>query len=209
MSLAFNCDLGWCLFLHMPRTAGTWLENVLERQTPFTCQRMFPNGASRHGLPEHYKLHNYDYVFTIIRHPRTWYPSMWRFLKGHKWISWEPGRWHPWRVLERYADDDFNGWMEKLLANEPGYLTRYVEQVVGPVGKPKLNDVYLYENLQRDMGLLFGLCGMSISEARRLSQMPTFNYPCPEVERPEWNDATLAAMQAAEAPLIRRFYDEG
>src|SRR5262245_16462215 len=88
------------LFLHIPKTGGTWVEEVLKECGILAEQAAVTDAVTwRHPLRGHH-LHDYSFVFAFVRHPLSWYESWWKFQAG-SWTQHEPGVWHPQRVLEK------------------------------------------------------------------------------------------------------------
>lgn len=62
-------------FLHVPRTGGTWVEEVVRRYAP-------KEWRVRRALPKHGGVENLsvgDSAFAFVRDPRTWYRSWYAF----------------------------------------------------------------------------------------------------------------------------------
>lgn len=56
------------VYLHIPKTAGTWLEQVI-----------LPAVLEQHDTNLDYLPDNYTYCFAIVRDPWSWYVSLYRF----------------------------------------------------------------------------------------------------------------------------------
>ena len=208
MSAHFNSPkLGWTLFHHMPRTGGTWFEQVLKDAKFSGLQKVAPRGASRHGLPDHFKDDSYDQIVTIVRHPDTWWPSNFRFLKGTDWRAWDRGRWHPWSFLLPYAHGDFKVWMDRVIRYQPAFYTRLAEQVIGMEGCPRVTRIMRFETLQQDVEQFLIDAGLPKENAEHLSRHGVVQYPGAEKEpTPQWDAETLMHMRHMESAMIHRFY---
>ena len=114
------------LFVHIPKTGGTWVEHVLHRCGIETAPAPRAAEASvRHATPSQL-LGNYRFRFTFVRHPFSWYESWWKYQAG-VWQVFEPDVWHPQRVLEPCASDDFLRFVRRCVEREPGYVSRMYE----------------------------------------------------------------------------------
>ena len=128
------------LFVHIPKTGGTWVGRAIEA-CGYAVEQA--KGAGSHNLRMAY---GHDCTaFTVIRHPLAWYTSVWRGLKS----SWGERRsrdwsgmhrtptWSPLRLLtETCGDPDFSTFVRNVLRRQPGFYTRMVEWYVGPPGAP-------------------------------------------------------------------------
>src|SRR5690606_18066533 len=106
------------LFLHIPKTGGTWIEHALVRSGVAIEPAGGIDGVtSRHPvLP--LLTQRFDFTFAFIRHPLSWYESWWKFQAG-LWREFEPGVWHPQRVLEPCRSDVFSEFIRKCIELEP------------------------------------------------------------------------------------------
>ena len=194
------------LFVHIPKTGGIWLEEALPACGIRTAQPETRDGVSwRHPLPADICGH-YDFTFTFVRHPLSWYESWWKFQGGH-WYTFEPGVWHPQRVLEPCGADDFSSFMRRCLEREPGYVTRLYEWYIGPPGIERVDFVGRQEALVDNLvGVLRGLnCDFDETVLR---EHPRANVGTEDGGPPVWDPAVKERTEALEAGAIRRFYGE-
>ena len=92
------------LFLHIPKTGGTWVEQALIQTGVQTAAPPTIQGVTyRHCLLSMLEK-RHPFVFTFVRHPLSWYESWWKFQAGI-WTVWEPGVWHPQRSLEECREE--------------------------------------------------------------------------------------------------------
>lgn len=133
------------IFYHVPKTGGQWVRSFLKDNgmADFVYReenkpRGVLNLTKEHISPLHA---NKSVVgtrpsFAFIRNPVTWYQSFWRYKESNK--GWD----EPY--LE-YADNSFNGFMEKIMNITPGFLTRIYKEFDGVdfLGKQ--------ENLENDI----------------------------------------------------------
>lgn len=160
MSSEFTSPVfGRSLFLHIPRTGGTFVEAIL-REIGFEPRLYSPPGVSRHGKAEHYDLSRYGFVFTVVRNPLELYRSTYCFLLAHNWQVWEPGTYHPWRQLEPYAGLPYGKWVRTICEKQPGYFSRIYANRVAPLDQSgKLCSVLRTEHLADGLSAMLSMIG--------------------------------------------------
>jgi hypothetical protein len=192
------------LFLHIPKTGGTWVEEALKACGIATAYAEARDTVSwRHGLPGHL-TRRYRFAFTFVRHPLSWYESWWKF-QARVWKRFEPGVWHPQRVLERCASDDFSTFVRLCLAHEPAYVSRLYEWYIGPPGLEGVDVIGRYENLANDLVRILRLLGYDFDEDTLRGQAPA-NVSRKYAGEPVWDPGLRQRVLEREAPAIRRFY---
>src|SRR5437016_14645510 len=119
--MSLNLIKSKCLFLHIPKTGGTWVEEALKASGVETEYANVTGGVTwRHSLVNQY-TENYEFIFTFVRHPLTWYESWWKMQTSLSWPEWEPEIWHPQRILGRCASNDFSDFIRSCIRYEPSY----------------------------------------------------------------------------------------
>ncbi len=112
-------------FLHIPKTGGTWVRNVLSEMGLVRRLLLYRDPAlSIEGVvPSHHTIIKDEdrpaVVFAFVRHPLTWYRSYWA------WKS-RMFAWNPYNPLDRScASADFETFVRNVIEVYPdGYLTR-------------------------------------------------------------------------------------
>lgn len=219
------------LFLHIPKTGGSWIRHVLRRQGLVIMEwshphpdmmrilnfpRMYPRHFIKQSLKHqsltlHKKIKN-SYKFCFVRNPFSWYESYWRFMTGLDWKSFHEERqleyaqplkapWHPNAYLEGIGQKDFNPFMDTVLSEYPGYLT----QMYGWYAPPQdIDFVGRTENLVDDLIHVLRHVGASFDE-KAIRDTGRINTSPNRVERPEWDSDIKSAVRRLEAPIFERF----
>jgi len=133
------------LMLHVPRTGGTWVKEamhltgipLLKWGTIGPQYRPRKHTILGHMHPE--LLTKIDYIFSFVRHPVDYYVSVWRFTTRSVDIWPEKMRLvfeqnNPAAISEGVLcwKPDFDEWLDEMLEEEPGWVTRWFERFVGP-----------------------------------------------------------------------------
>jgi len=215
------------LFLHVPRTGGTWLGRAmniagvpLEKWgTVCPMYRM-----RKHTILPHYSkglLDRVDRIFSFVRHPKDYYVSVWRFTKRAVNIYPENMEQHVFQqkaastiVEATYRwKPDFNEWMEEMLEEEPCWVTRWFERFVGPHRGEFCHYIGRLETLEQDAAELMGLLGYEErwKEAQpeiakiKMSRRGVNQRQAPLIV---WEPELLERVLRNERVAIRRFFGE-
>lgn len=119
------------VFLHIPKTGGVWVTFALKRALQTSMI-----GQQHSHFPQLLQLYEEEwyrqrYIFTMIRHPITWYQSRWAFRVKHGWRLGHPLDFH-------CSTNDFHSFVESVLKFKPdGWVTwlynQYIENVPGGI----------------------------------------------------------------------------
>jgi hypothetical protein len=194
------------LFLHIPKTGGSWVEKTLGEAGIRSEQPATIEGVTyRHCLVSMFR-DRYPFVFTFVRHPLRWYESWWKFQAGI-WREFEPGVWHPQRTLEKCRADDFPEFIRNCMEHEPGYVSRMYEWYVGPVGYEHVQFVGRHERLAEDLVRVLKLLGHDFDPCV-VRQQPRVNVSERKCGEPVWHPELRRRVLELERPAIRRFYGQ-
>lgn len=219
------------IFLHVPKTGGTWVEHVLagldlvaarfghehaDFDRVLNRQRLLPAGRlcgallqrrlaqalGRRPPPEPPK-------FCFVRHPLRWYESWWRYMQGRGWNHWgqvnSPAHWHPNSALNGLGSDDFNRFVMNVIRHRPGY----VSELYYAYTKPGIDYIGRTESLSRDLGRILRALGCEVSDAA-VSAFERQNVSPRGGADLVWDADVRAAALAVELPALLHFgYAEG
>lgn len=115
------------MFFHIPRTGGNWVMESLKHACPkykklevYQGEQVLFDGI--HTPPTKMDTEGYK-TFTFVRHPLTWYQSIYKFYsQDTNWIIEED---HPLRASFSY---DFGRFIDKMLEIAPGYYSDIVKE---------------------------------------------------------------------------------
>lgn len=145
------------VFLHIPKTGGMWASSVLRRTT-----NTFMVGHQHSHFPqllEHYPEEWYRdrFIFTIIRHPITWYQSVWAFRMKSGWKMNHP-------LDANCASNDFRTFVSNVLEYKPdGWVTWLYEQYIQYV-PDGIDFIAKIENGARDIKTAISMSGLKYDE---------------------------------------------
>lgn len=212
-----DCGL---LIQHVPRTGGTFVEQVLDRadfevfhwnskqQDPKACPK-------KHSLLSHYcrdKMVLVKRVACFVRHPVSYYASTWQYLHESRLSSyrrltniWNRWQWHPFRQAALLYRADFCEWVDVLLEQEPGWATRLMSWYAGPEHGEYCDFIGRTETIVPDLAELLGAFGhpVSMDALELIGRANASTVPKPCIP-----DELLARIEREERVLIRRFYSD-
>ncbi len=192
------------LFVHIPKTGGVWVEQALPACGIATACPLSTGGVSwRHPLPADIRG-SYDFTFTFVRHPISWYESWWRFASARV-EPFEPGVWHPQRTVETYGKDGFSTFIRRCIEHQPGYVTRLYEWYIGPPGIERVDLVGRQEELVDTLVRVLRELSYEFDETA-LRAHPPENTTAAFAGEMIWDPGLKRQILELEAPAIERFY---
>jgi predicted secreted protein len=112
------------VYIHIPKTAGRWVASALENAglTIATLGTVHSTPAEiRHERP----FIERQTVFALVRHPLTWYQSMWAHRMDENWdpiddLDWfTPGWIEEWARFSACRSDDFRQFVKNCIDQFP------------------------------------------------------------------------------------------
>ena len=221
---------GGTLFLHVPKTGGEWVKQVLREQNlvrmhfPGSHPDMervlnFPRYFTRLYVKQSLREKNMhlhrdvldSYKFCFVRSPFSWYESYWRYMCGHEWERFDRpadgkratlrGPWFPNAHLQRCASYDFNEFMSDVIGHYPGYLT----QMYGWYAPPgEIDFIGKTEHLVDDLVRVIKQVGLDFDEDR-IRDTSRVNKSPNAVEPPVWDEQLKREVHRLEYPVFKQY----
>jgi hypothetical protein len=187
------------VFIHVPKTGGTWLMKALE-DSGVKYEVVHQGGAISHVYWN--EMPPRPFRFGFVRYPPTWYRSYWRFVHNA-----------PHEAADNDLDQmvlgakSFRDFVETAYVNFRGFLSVMYEDFLGPPGA--IEFIGRYENLQNDVIEALQLAGESDGWAPQnydaIRNLPPLNVSTGKTEIPP----DLADMILdSESQAVERFYGE-
>jgi len=215
---------GGAIFLHVPKTGGTWVEKVLKQLGLAECsighkhadlnRAIFPHGlketipwtlrASFRRLAGKSTCNESIPAFCFVRHPLTWYESWWKFNQKLNWPAWghveDVNNWHPCSALNGLGDPDFNRFIENIVSRAPGFVTGLFLRYIGE-GSPILGR---QESLQYDLLTILNTLGYKIGNENIRLPGRANESTMPANRVISWDDALRNELLKLEYPMLKR-----
>jgi hypothetical protein len=215
------------VFLHIPKTGGSWVTHVLEELNLATgpvykmhsdldelywYNRFYPlypphrmwKAALKHPFNLK-KVIRDGFKFCFVRHPLRWYESYWKFQEQQGWEHWgQPIRglrnWHPNACLHDIQADNFHDFVARVLAKYPGYVTTLYQWYTSP----GIDFVGKQENLTEDLHRALNSSGLSVS-LRSIQSIPRVNQSRPPKEKLQWDPELKSRVLDSEQLALKRY----
>lgn len=119
------------VFVHTPKTAGQWTAAALARG----CEvqgHLGPVHASPDEINQSVDWRVRPYRITFVRHPLSWYASIWAHRMDESWTPVDDPAWFSGAWIDRWAEftvrtehNDFDGFLRQAITAFPdGWVTR-------------------------------------------------------------------------------------
>jgi len=214
------------LFLHVPRTGGTWLKHALNlAEIPLNKWGSVAEDyrPKKHTFLSHYRLEllsQVKFVFSFVRHPIPYYVSVWRFTTRcvlmHKERMEQVFRGEDSSALNEAVNrwkPDFFEWMEEMLEEEPGWVTRWFERYIGPEGGEHQHYIGRTETLEKDVFHVIRLLGYEDKWMAAKDKIDRIIHAKNRVRPDKAPRAVMPSIlkrkvERSERVVIRRFFSE-
>lgn len=190
-----------CIFLHAPKTGGTWAMEVLRAQDLPVATLLAPDGSTHPTVAQVQAVGLDLPIISAVRAPVGWLRSFWRFFYARAWRQPAvpvPG----FTPLLELAAPTFAQFAARYLQRRPGYVTELQRQYLAGA-----EYVCRQESLVSDLMAALLWCGQSYTPASfdlrqhpRVNVSQTFLAECP--------DSLLDELAAADAWILARYYPE-
>jgi len=182
------------VFIHVPKTGGTWVGHVLERMGLLHAMSR-PHMSIREirSDPALSSWHCLD-AFAFIRHPVSWYQSYWGFKMTSGWLK------HEAVPLDECRSDDFNRFVRNCAERHPGHLSSFYREFLKDV-----RYIGRHEIMRESFIVILDQLGEEFSRDT-VYDAPAQNVSDPETMlRARYEPATLRLLLDSEADCLDAF----
>lgn len=199
------------LFIHIPKTGGQWVASALER-AGVPLQQIGPVHASPDEIRDAVK--GRSIVFAAVRHPLSWYPSMWAHRMDERWEPIDDLEWFTPTWVEFWAEftascraETFSDFVRKCVSNYPeGFVSALYDAYTRGCTR-----IARYEHLAEDLLEILAEAHESFDVNRLMKTAPrNVRGSSPRWRKRHGYTPELEALVlGAEERVIRRFYGDG
>lgn len=190
------------IFVHVPKTAGLWVNHVLTAAGiphQVLSEQTYARSWAHYGHADLRDLAKYDlFKFAFVRHPLDW----WRSFCGFRMNT----GWYPEHEIDSVCrSDNFCEFVEQVIEKLPGYASLMYERFVGSVAN-RIEFVGRYENLAEDLIRALTLANepFDVEVVRKQPQIKV-NASDYQVRAAEYTPELAEALAQAERKAIIRF----
>jgi len=113
------------VFIHIPKTAGQWVASTLDN-AGLVVDTIGAVHASPDEIKQEVAFRERDFLFTFVRHPVSWYQSMWAHRVDEEWEPIDDPEWFSpewigfWaEFTDRCRSDSFEGFVRNCVKHYP------------------------------------------------------------------------------------------
>jgi hypothetical protein len=186
------------LFLHVPKTGGTWVAAALQAggvEYERLWTRLGP-GSRGHATLEQARAHADRFTFAFVRHPLD--------ILRSRWAGSMRDGWPESRLLHDARSDDFATFVDRVVELHPGFVGARFEEFTGPPEAP-ISFVGRYESLVDDLVRALDLAGEDYDLAALRGQPPA-NDSDYAADAALYDLPLASRVVEAEHAAIRRWY---
>jgi hypothetical protein len=192
------------VFLHIPKTGGVWATHAMRQVAEIEML-----GDQHNHFPALLDLRpeawfKKKFIFTMIRHPISWYQSRWAFRIKHGWRMEHPLDYH-------CASNDFHQFVDNVLSFKPdGWVSwiynTFIESVPGGI-----DYVARLENGADDLHTALLKSGVEhqkeqLSRLSRANDSDMGGYPSKHWAK--YTDELFDRVMDVESHCINRYYPD-
>lgn len=192
------------VFLHIPKTGGVWATHAVRQVAKIEML-----GDQHNHFPALLDLRpeawfKKKFIFTMIRHPISWYQSRWAFRIKHGWRMEHPLDYH-------CASNDFHQFVDNVLSFKPdGWVSwiynTFIESVPGGI-----DYVARLENGADDLHTALLKSGVEhqkeqLSRLSRANDSDMGGYPSKHWAK--YTDELFDRVMDVESHCINRYYPD-
>ena len=181
-------------FLHVPKTGGTWATDAM---CASGVPAIHPDPSPAHATLQQSLEYDDRFTLAFIRHPLDYWRSYWAYRIRTGWDADSQ--------LDRDAcSDDFEEFIERVIAFAPGAASALFEQFVGPPDD-EIAFVGRHERLVDDVCLALRIAGETFDE-QLLRSYPRVNVSDYSRRGARYPRSLAQRLVDAESQGIERFY---
>lgn len=207
--------------LHIPRTGGNWLIHAIDQLgISYEVHHMisYPRRyyrkptLNKHLLLAHLNR-QFKKVAAFVRHPLSYYESIWAFLVKARSLRSFLGRsrkyvWNPFLIpfaatFDRHQPPPtLQAFVERMTVRHSGWATHLFEQYVGPFKSEFCDFIGRAETIVEDLEQLLGWLGIPCS----LDRLAPVRVNCRKIPPQEWTAEMRQAVLRSEHRAIEQWY---
>ena len=191
------------LFVHFPKTGGTYIRNVLSNNS----KRVVKNNYHRSHAPiSEIDLTQYNFTFGCVRNPIEWYESAWKHLiYFHKHSKWGKEEWNPLVDLSNVFSKNFNTFIEGCLKEYPSHYTKMLKLYHGNKFNA-LTFVLKTETLSYDLVRAVKIMGLDVDPKKIIMSPLHGKRDAVKDKALLWKDYNKKAIIENEYEVLEKFY---
>lgn len=218
-------------FLHIPKTGGTWVTSILEKNNLISKQLGHKHADYNHTLlgstltgRQHLKeggrlakqkiFNLVGYVpksnsqsgfrFCFVRHPLSWYESWWKFMKAREWENADI----PYSRTNFHPNSILNKHgsddFNEFVSNVVREKPGYVSELFFAYTKPDISFIGRTENLREDLAYLLDLLSLPY-EPVTLEKSAKMNVAKTDAKEIQWDPELKKTVMRLELPALLFF----
>lgn len=214
------------IFLHIPKTGGDWVTQVLTEQNLIhstfgekhaDLDRVMFRDGFEYARPrlktvlQHWWRQKVakkeladEFLFCFVRNPLKWWESWFRYCKGLNWKQWGTAGgkhdWHPNAILNGTGHAEFNPFLRNVIARRPGYAS----ELFFSYTRPGIRFIGRQENLADDLIAVLRQLNENFDEDYIRSR-PRQNESKTPKDEVRWDPSLRQLMMQLELPGLVHF----